>query len=276
MLTKLEYIIFSFVLCTVILFVSAISSFIACIGRPSIDWTFFWRVVGLITLSFIIQYPIMLADNGCKMRECMADPEFLDELFRDLAEDAKKLGEKKLRPGNDRYNAVANFVDDYVDASEVLIEFLVWEEKQLERKKMVDAAEKEKGDVRRGEGYILQLKSVLELRKQILLNSVDVVIEFSAGAGRLDAVMDMCDEFLWIERDSEQARKQGWWDARKDNEKSNELECLREQSIMRVPEGYSCLDWLKARKGDGWVKWRVFDLRFGYKWVRYRNGERQD
>jgi hypothetical protein len=273
MFTKLEYTIFSFVFHTVILFVSAILSFIPFRGRPSIDWTFFCCIVGLITLSFIVQYPIMLVDNRCKKQECMADPEFLDDLFRDLVKDAEKLVEKKLRPGNDRYNAVANLVDDYVDVSKVLVEFLVWEEKHLERKKMADATEEEKGDVRRGEGYILQLKLALELRKQILLDSVDAVIEFSAGAGRLDAVMHMCDEFLWIERDSEHARKQGWWDAMKDNEKGNELECLREQSIMKVPEWYSCLDCLKARKGDGWVKWRVFDLRFGYKWVRYRNGE---
>jgi hypothetical protein len=90
----------------------------------------------------------------------------------------------------------------------------------LGRNKEVDDAEVENGEIRRGDGYILQLKSVLKLRKQILLDSVDEIINLPARTGRLDAVLDMCDELLWIERDSEQARKHGWWDSMKETERA--------------------------------------------------------
>lgn len=114
----------------------------------------------------------------------------------------------------------------------------------------------EKGRVSRGEVYILKMKSVLELRKQIMLECVELLVNLPAGAGRMDSVRAMCKEYGRIVNDTQQARSQAWWTAEKDMEKADEMQRLLEQSIMVVPEAYSFMKWPESRTCKGWTSWR--------------------
>jgi hypothetical protein len=134
----------------------------------------------------------------------------------------------------------ANLADDYADASHMLIKFLVGERKQIAKEKM--RGDIEKRMVRREEVYILKMKSVLELRKQIMLQCVEPLVNLPAGDRRVDSVKAMCMEFWWIVKDTQQAQSHAWWTGEKDMEKADEGERLLEQSIMVVPEVYSFMN----------------------------------
>jgi len=217
-------------------------------------WGFFWLMCKLFPPIAFVQCLFSHLQLWEATKEAIADVEFMDQIFEELYQDAKNLLEKKLPPGDERWNHTANLANDYADASHLLIKFLVGERKQTAKEKMEGDAEK--GRIRRGEVYILKMKSVLEMRKQIMLECVEILVNVPAGAGRMDSARAMCKEYGRIVNDTQQARSQAWWTAEKDREKADEMERLLEQSIMVVPEAYSFMKWPESRKCKGWTSWR--------------------
>ena len=162
----------------------------------------------------------------------------MDQIFEELYEDAESLLEKKLPPGDKRWNDTASLANDYADASHMLIKFLVRERKQIAKEGM--EGDVEKGRVRRGDIYILMMKDVLELRKQIMLEGVKLLVNLPAGAEKMDSMAASCKEFGRIVNDTQQAKSQAWWTAEKpvkDMEKADGMERLLEQSIMECTGG---------------------------------------
>ena len=206
-------------------------------NRPK-DWRVFWSICKVFPPVVFVRCIFWHLELWCATKEAIADTEFMDQIFEELYEDAESLLEKKLPPGDERWNGTANLANDYADASHMLIKFLVRERKQIAREKMEGDAEK--GGVRRGDLYILVMKDVLELRKQIMLEGVKLLVNLPAGAGRMDSMTASCKEYERIVNDTQQARSQAWWTAEKpvkDMEKANEMERLLEQSIMECIGG---------------------------------------
>jgi hypothetical protein len=274
-----EYLAFSVVVMAYILCLAAFVTMLTpAVKVPK--WEPFWIVASILCQVMppviVAKYFFMHLELWWAMKDAIEDVDFMDEIFKELCQDAKNLLEKRLQPGDERLIDMACLADDYAAASEILIKFLVWEEKHIAKgKEMLDV---EKRGVSRGEGYILKLKFVLEMRKQIILDGVDPLVNLPAGAERMNSVIDMCKEYEWIVKDRQEAKRQGWWNAEKDVEKSDGdgLESLLQQSILIVPEAYSCLKWLEARKGKFWTNWRIFNLQFGYKWIKVSQKARQD
>jgi hypothetical protein len=206
-------------------------------NRPK-DWRVFWTTCKVFPPVVFVRCIFWHLELWCATKEAIADVEFMDQIFEELYEDAESLLEKKLPLGDERWNRAGNLANDYADASHMLIKFLVRERKQIAKEKM--EGDVEKGRVRRGDIYILMMKSVLELRKQIMLECVKQLVNLPVGAERMDSMAASCKEFGRIVNDTQQARSQAWWTAEKsvkDMEKADEMERLLEQSITECIGG---------------------------------------
>jgi hypothetical protein len=219
-----------------------------------------------------MQYFIMLSEIEEAMQGAVDDVEFIDEIFKGLCRDCEELLDQKLKPGDDkRRKAVLSLTGWYADASDMLAKFLVWKGSNWRKK----AVYNEGGADQHSEKYMLQLKSASELRKKIMLDSVAPLVDLPAGAARMTAVLNMCEEYEWIEEDVRQAKERGWLGEEvKDTEKNAGTKTLFEQSIQMVPGGYLCLKWLEESPGEEWTKWRIFKLDFGYKWISISRSSR--
>ncbi len=79
------------------------------------------------------------------------------------------------------------------------------------------------------------MKSVLEMRKYIMLECVETLVNVPAGAGIMDSVRATCKEYGRIVKDTQQARSQAWWwTVEKEMEKADKMERLLEKSNMVV------------------------------------------
>jgi hypothetical protein len=206
-------------------------------NRPK-EWRVFWTICKVFPPVVFVRCIFWHLELWCATKEAIADTEFMYQIYEELCEDAESLLEKKLPLGDARWNATANLANNYADASHMLIKFLVWERKEIAKEKMEGDAEK--GRIGSGDIYILMMKDVLELRKQIMLECVKQLANLPAGAGRMDSMAASCKEFGRIVNDTQQARSQAWWTAEKpvkDMEKADEMERLLEQSIMECIGG---------------------------------------
>jgi len=224
----------------VLIFVALVTIFTMSLpleNRPK-DWRVFWTMCKVLPPVVFVRCIFWHLELWCATKEAIADTEFMDQIFEELYEDAEDLLEKRLPLGNKRWNDTAKLANDYADVSHMLIKFLVRERKQIAKEKM--EGDVEKGRVRRGDIYILMMKDVLELRKQIMLEGVKLLVNLLAGAERTDSMAASCKEFGRIVNDTQQARSHAWWTAEKpvkDMEKADEMERLLEESIMECIEG---------------------------------------
>jgi hypothetical protein len=206
-------------------------------NRPK-DWRVFWTTCKVFPPVVFVRCIFWNLELWCATKEAIADTEFMYQIYEELYEDAENLLEKKLPLGDARWNATANLANNYADASHMLIKFLVWERKQIAKEEM--GGDAEKGRIRSGDIYILMMKDVLELRKQIMLECVKQLVNLPIGAERMDSMAASCKEFGRIVNDTQQANSQAWWTAEKpvkDMEKADEMERLLEQSIMECIGG---------------------------------------